>query len=199
MDLAGVRDSTSNTGGGSYRRSPLPTLTTQLSYGLAGRLDLEVGLDAALYGVLPLPVGGWGGLRLGLLRSRGLGVATALRGGYAGLSVERDETDAAAGDDSGAAKVHAFHGAASVAMELFPEGRIRPGVTLSAMPARISLERTGGPEHLWATGLGATAAVQFAGPTLTWGPFVHLLRFTADDLAGTGHFVTGGLLASYRH
>jgi hypothetical protein len=171
---------------GDVALTPFPVTSIELGYGIHDSIDLEVGLDFAIFFVVPAPLGGFGGIRVQTYRSDFVAVTTAARLGYVGMSNDSD-------DDIEDRTVSAVYGTANISMQINHQGWVSPGLSVGYTGASVKDDPADGPAIRDFTSLAnATFYVDLTRGEGHFGPFANAILIH-DERTDDEVVVTGGL------
>jgi hypothetical protein len=171
-----------------YALMPWPTFSLGFQYGLLENFDAELSIDGTWLLAIPIPYGISVGGRLQLVYTETVALALAAKAGW--ISASQDEGDA---------ELSATYGDATLAGQLRNAGRVRPGLSLSAIPIRVRQTFLEDPaEDFNAFAANATVSVTLAFGRFEVGPFVSLVHFRSPNLRGASTFGTGGIIFALR-
>jgi hypothetical protein len=168
-----------------YPASPSPSFSAHIATGINPSMGLQFGVEGALYGnIIPVPHGGWMGLRLLVAASDTRDIGIAIRGGYAGFLATWDQVPY----DGSTVNVGYMAVTGSVRFKAW--NSLQPGVALTAQPmvALPSIEG-GDADNLY--GLIAATTISVATRWVT--PFVTGGAVLSSNARGLGPYLSFGL------
>jgi hypothetical protein len=172
--------------------APSASMHFGVQFGLTDRLDLELGVEGALYlFLLPIPTGASGGFRYQIVQGGPLDLAIAARGGYVGISGD-DGDQPSDGDWSASAKFGSFSLVGQLA-----DGPVRPLAAVNLMPAFIDQDLPDqAPESFTGIASSLTIGVAFVAGHFQLTPFATLAYFGSTEIDGAGTFSFGVSIAA---
>jgi hypothetical protein len=167
-----------------YPAGPSPNFSAHIATGINPSMGLQFGVEGTVYGLIPVPHGGWMGLRLLVSASDTRDIGVTVRGGYAGFLAKWEE----APYDGSTVSVGYMAVTGSVRFKIWDS--LRPGVALTAQPmvALPSIEG-GDADNLY--GLMAATTISVAIRSVT--PFVTGGAMLSTNARGLGPHVSFGL------
>ena len=171
----------------TYPTSQAPYGSIQATYGVTDEVDVDVGLDGEVQGVLPVPHGGYLGFRYVPYRGGNVRIGLGARFGYSGFAASYTTEPF---DDS---TVRVYHGAASLLMTVTRWPKVQPTFGVSVQPIRAD-GLVQGTQMVALRGMNAAATL---GLRVYWvTPFVTAGFLTTDNVRGQAPYFTFGLAKS---
>ncbi len=194
-----AQDTTTNPQGGSTPDdlvAPASAMELGLAYGLTDHVDLEVNAEGAMMVfIVPIPLGISGGVRAHIIHNDVFDLALAGRVGHIGLTTNVSVN----GGESKEDHADATYFAGSVVIQLNPEGRVRPGLTLQEMPATVDVALSGeDPSTFKGAASSVTLSLELLANSVSITPFLAVTSFDSPDIK-SARFVSGGIQLQRRN
>ncbi len=170
----------------TYATAEAPYIALSVLRGISESLDIEVGVDGALYGILPVPHGGFLGVRKMAFRGTKLDIGYALRAGYSGLLASYDDLGTEA-------SMHTGYATVSATLRYHKLRWAQPHISLAAQPV-FGLPTINGERH--EALIGGAASMTFGVNRSVISPFATVGYRHTNNVRGSEPFVSFGIAKS---
>ncbi len=171
----------------TYPRTGMAFFNLRGGLGVSPTVDLEAGLQGAVYVLMPIPHGGWLGFRHHVYSGKHIDLGYNIRAGYSGLAAARAQ------EPFKGSSVRIAFAQVTTSTQLKFWKHLRPSLAVTAQPMWVETKLMGAGdepgEDLY--GFTASATVGMDTPWIT--PFVTGGVLLSTNVRGTAPYVSGGL------